>query len=176
MRDGVMRLRHAGFRIRAAALLAAYEERDNPREIRLKGESHQIEHHLRMLRIRVGNAAWPDDGRQLAAALLFRALDAALEVANRFQILGQFGPIAWAESAIEGPELFGYRIENASVLPDAGEDRRAIGAVAGTEQSFEHRARISLNRQRLFWCPPRQRAAVGRAVTVLARPGNLVHL
>ena len=54
-----------------------------------------------MLFERGRDAGRPLDQRQLAGALLLGLLNAALDVANRVEVLGELGPVARAELLLQ---------------------------------------------------------------------------
>jgi hypothetical protein len=61
-----------------------------------------------------------DDG-QLFRVLFFRFLNAALDIANRVEILSELDAIFRAEPLVEPRDFPGHVIQDAVVLPDAGE-------------------------------------------------------
>src|SRR4029077_12537073 len=76
MTSWMVRVRDADLRIRAIALLARELEGDDARNIRLKGQNLQVEHELRVVGERRGNAYRPIEiGRLVVCHRLLGALD-----------------------------------------------------------------------------------------------------
>ena len=98
MREPVVRVGHADLRVGAGADLASVHEADDARQIALIGEPLQVEHQLGVLFEGRRHACTAARLRQVAIVLLLRLLNAALDVANRVEILRQLGLVARAEA------------------------------------------------------------------------------
>ncbi len=163
MRKGMVRFGHADLRIRPRALLLADHERDHARQIRLEGQHLQVEHQGQVILEHRRHALRLVHRRQIEIALLFRLLDAALDVAHRFGVLVDLRLILGPERLAQAGQLVVDRIENALVLAEPRFARGAVGAAAVAEQFLEHRARVELHRQRLRLAAPRQGVRVDAA-------------
>ncbi len=152
----------ADFRIGPAAGLAAHHEREDPREIRLIGDHHQVEHQRRVLGVRVGHARGRVDG-YVDLVLRLGLLDAALDFTDAVQILAEPDAVALAELAVHLVGIFRDGVENAAVFLLA---REALGLRAGaSEQSLKNDARVDLGRQGRGRVRPGERALIRAAVT-----------
>ena len=81
MTGGMVRVRDADLRIRAIALLARELEGDDARDVRLEGQNLQVEHELRVVGERRGNADRPIEiGRLVVRHRLLGALDLTLDL------------------------------------------------------------------------------------------------
>ena len=81
MTGGMVRVRDADLRIRAIALLARELERDDARDIRLKGQNLQVEHELRVIGERGGNTHRPIEiGHLVVRRRLLGTLDLPLDL------------------------------------------------------------------------------------------------
>src|SRR5262245_37794324 len=88
MTDRVVRVGNADLGIGAIALLPRELERDDPRDIRLKGQNLQIEQELRMVGEFRGNAYRPIEVAQLGIhCRALGALDLTLDLTNTIEIL-----------------------------------------------------------------------------------------
>ena len=98
----MVRVWHADLRVSLGRELRRHQERDDPRQVGLIGQDLQIEQHLDVLferRWRPGGR--PVDQRQLAVHLRFGSCDATLDIADRRQIVRQFGPVRRAEAILQ---------------------------------------------------------------------------
>src|SRR6266850_2141459 len=91
-------------------------------------------------------------------ALLLGLLDAALDLADRVEILVDPGTVARAEFPLEARHVFRHPIQNAAILLQFGAP--FFGAASVAEQPLKDHARISFRRKRRG----------GR------RPGQVVHV
>src|SRR5215467_2751526 len=81
MTGWMVRLRDAELRIGTIALLARELERDDARDVRLKGENLEVEHELRVVGERRGNAYRPlEIGRLVVRHRFLTALDLTLHL------------------------------------------------------------------------------------------------
>src|SRR5215831_9120969 len=105
--DWMVRVRDADIRIDAIALLARELERDDARDVRLKGENLEVEHELRVVGERRGHAYRPlDIGRLVVRHRFLTALDLTLHPTYAVEIL-----------------IKPCTIGNAHALPDPGDVR-----------------------------------------------------
>ena len=95
------------------------------------------------------------------------------DVAHRVEVLGELEAVAGPEGAAEGVGLAGDEVEDAAVLPQAGEPRLDVGAVGGPEQPFEDGARVVLHRERGGRGAPRDGVDVGATVALVAGSEDL---
>src|SRR5687767_14496717 len=147
MRNRVMRIGDASFRIGSRARLACELESNHARHIALQSECLEIPHQLGMIAIRCGNADRPVDIRKRRiAGLLLSLLNAPLHLANRVQIFTQLGSVAGAELALKAREVFIYPVEYARILLQFCTAFRRTAPVP--EQALEDVARMSLGRER----------------------------
>ena len=93
--------------------------------------------------------------------MLFGLLDAALDFANRIEVLTQPGLVAGAELSSKASHVLGHPVENAATL--AQFSAPALGAAPVAEQAFEDHARVSLGGK------GRRRRQPGQIVLVRAR-------
>src|SRR5258705_3604993 len=102
MTGRMVRVRDADLRIRTIALLARELERNDARDIRLKGQNLQVEHELRVVGERRGNAHRPIEiGRFVVRHRLLAPLDLALHLAYAIEILIQARAIRGAHSPLD---------------------------------------------------------------------------
>ena len=101
VRDGVVRVRDADGRIGPVAQLAADQEGDDARDVGLPGEELQVEHQIDVLLEGVRDAEGHGEiGRRLQVAPL-RALDAALHVPDRIEVLRQAFRVVRADGPLQ---------------------------------------------------------------------------
>ena len=113
------------------------------------------------------------DERQLLIALRLGDLDALLDVADRVEILGELGPVALRQRALQVRDLLAHRVEHAALLAEPREPHLRIGAGAVAEQPLEHHARVVLRRQRRVLALPADRVGVGARESGVARARRL---
>src|SRR5262244_729606 len=90
MTDGVVRVRDADIRIGTIALLASELERDDARDVGLKGQNLEVEHELRVVGERRGDAYRPlEVGRLVVRHSLLAPLDLAFDLTYALEILIQ---------------------------------------------------------------------------------------
>src|SRR5687768_18232768 len=89
-----------------------------------------------------GHASWPLDERQFAVALLFGLADAALDVADGFQIFAELDAIAAADPPLQPRDPIAHRIEDAPIGGDLRDASRAVGAAAAAEHPLEDNPRV----------------------------------
>ena len=169
----MVRIGHPGFRIGPRAQLRRQHERDDARQIGLQREHLQIEHDSRVRFEAVGRAGRLLHDRQLARALFLGALNTALDVANRFDVLRQLLPVARSEVALQPRQLAGHRIQDASIRRQSRQAFAAVRASGITEQPLEDRTRIVLHRQRRGRPAPAERGRVGATEAGIACSGEL---
>src|SRR5713226_7423206 len=116
------------------------------------------------------------DERQLFVALFLGDLDALLDIANRVEILRELRAIGLRKRALHPGDLLPDGVQDAPLLPDAGETHVRIGASAVAEQPFEDDARVVLRRQRRVLTLPRNRVGVGARKPGIARAGGFTRL
>ena len=97
-----------------------------------------------------------------------------LDVAHRFQVLGQLARVARTQAAAHLANLLHDRVEQAAVALQPHRPHCRVGAAAVSEHPLEHHARVVLHRLRRGRAAPGQRVAVGAAVAAVARPVTLV--
>ena len=108
---------NADHRIGTAAQLARDDHAEDARHIGAERHDLQIEHQLGVRFEGIRNADGPlRQFQRRLVVLLFGALDAQFHVANRIEILAQFGPVAIAEARSQAACLASHRIQNASAL------------------------------------------------------------
>src|SRR5262249_10346481 len=149
-------------------VFATDHERADPREIALICEQLQVEHQLDVLFEGLRDASRLRHQRELATALLFRALDAPLDVANRVEILANLPAIAEAQLALQVGDRLGHRIQDAAVLLELLEAHGRIGRPAVAEQALEDLARVLDHRENLRGAAPRNRVRQRTAAAVAA--------
>src|SRR5882724_9134748 len=136
MTGWMMRVRDADLRIRTIALLARELECDDARDIRLKGQNLQVEHELRVVGKRRGNAYRPIEvGRLVVPYRLLRTLDLTLDLANTVEILIQACTIRNAHALLKPREVLSERIKQACPIAQRRLARGRISALA--EQALE---------------------------------------
>ena len=107
------------------------------------------------------------DGRRGLFGYLFGELDAALDFADRSQVLVDFATVGGAELAGKAARVVQNIIEDACFIA------QALAAIDGilvqrAEQAFEDRARIHFGRQGRGRSAPGKRVAVGAAIAGIA--------
>ena len=93
-------------------------------------------------------------------------LDAALDLADRIEILVDPGTIAGAEFSLEAGHVFRDPVQNAAVLPQLGAP--LFGAATVAEQPLENDTGIGFGRKRRRGRRPRQIVHVGACKAVVA--------
>jgi len=61
------------------------------------------------------------------------SLNAPLEIANRLQVLVEFGQVLRTESLLDPGHVLDQRVEDAALFLDVGEPRRRICAIGASE-------------------------------------------
>ena len=134
-------------------------QRDDAGLIHLEGQHHQVQHQLHVLGHVLGQRigrplhVWFVDGRPPAfeTLVLGRPLNPLLDVADRFEILAQLGPVAAVDLRLQVPRLLPHGVENAAVhLP----------ARPVAHQQVERPRRIDLLGRRPRWRRPRDARSV----------------
>src|SRR3954453_16478341 len=129
--------------IAAIAAFARDHKGDDAREIRLKRHDLHVDHQLSVIFELRGNARGALENRDLhRRVLLFGLLNAALDIANRFQVLGELRAVALAKAGLEAVDIARDVIENAALLFEIGEPRRGVGGISITEEALEERAGV----------------------------------
>ncbi len=105
VRAGMMGIAESDFRIGAAAHLVTHHERDDARHVGLPGEHQEVGHQLEVFREHFRRAGRAFDLRHVAVALLVGELHAALDVADRFQILVDLAAIGSTELAAQSSHI-----------------------------------------------------------------------
>src|SRR4051794_40487029 len=155
--------------IAAIAAFARDHKGDDAREIRLKRHDLHVDHQLGVVFELRGNAGRALENRDLhRRVLLFRLLNAALDVADRFQVLGELRAVALAETRLEPVDIAGDVIEDAALLFQIGQARRGVSGIAITEEALEERAGVRLHRERGRPSAPGNRVGVRAAITGIA--------
>ena len=119
VRSGMMLIRHADVRIRPVADLARENHAEDARRVGLEREQLQVEHELRVVVERRGDAERPLRQLHVAVRFGFRRADALLDLAHGIQVLGQLAAIAVADRRCEPIRLGAHRVENARRLARA---------------------------------------------------------
>src|SRR6476620_9046940 len=102
MADRMMRVRNADVRIRAIALLPGELERDDTRDICLKGQNLEVEHELGMVAERRGNAYRPFKiGRLVLRHRLLAPLDLTLHLPYAVEIMIEARTIGNAHALLD---------------------------------------------------------------------------
>ena len=168
MTGRMVRVGHADLRIRAIALLARELERDDARDIRLERQNLQVEHELRVIGERGGNAHRPIQiGHRVVRRRCLGTLDLPLDLANAVEILIDAHAIGHAHALLEPRDVFAERIEQAGATAQRRAARGRVAALA--EQALEDDARMRLGRKR------RRRRRPGEAILIDARVAVVAH-
>src|SRR5215203_5422434 len=146
MRHGMMRLWHADVWVGSGARFTGQLERDDPSDVSLEGQHLQIEHQLDVLFPDRWNAGGSIEIRQRGCVAQLGALNAALDLTDRIQILPDLEAIAGAQLALQPGHVRRHPIENAAALLQLGAP--ALGTASVAEQPLEDDTRIGLGRQR----------------------------
>src|SRR5262245_43924628 len=109
----------------------------------------------------LGQPEW-DVSRRFLDGVAHRNLDSPLDFAHVVDVRVELRAVACSEILLEGAELARHRIEDAGVLPPAGQS--LLGTCAIAEQPLEDDAGIDLRRERLRRGRPRDRVRVRAAV------------
>ena len=104
---------------------------------------------------------------RFGAAVLFVALDAALDFANVVEVLAEPRAIAGAEPAPQRVGFLGDHVEDAEI--PLALRAALLGRARLAEQPFEHHARVDLHRQRRRRRAPADRVRVDAAEADRAR-------
>ena len=102
MRCGMMLFRNPDVRVRSRTQLTGHDHGEDPRDIRVEGQSLQVEHQLGVLVKRVGNIGRTFRQLEVLNALRLGVLDALLDFANSIEIFVQFGSVALAKRPVAG--------------------------------------------------------------------------
>ncbi len=152
--------------IRLVADLSRHHEGHDARQVRLQGKCHHVEHEPHVLveahRCRRGRIRQLRSGNVPVRDLL----DAALDLANRSEIVVQHSVIAWTEVAAQIGCIAPYQIEHTAVCADQCDT--LLGRIAPTEQLLKQLARVVLHRQRRRGSTEGNRLAVATAVVPVA--------
>ncbi len=114
-------------------------------------------------------------GNTQRRVLLFGPLDAALDVADRLEILLELALVAGADPHAQTRQAAGDVVEHALLVFEPGHAGGRVGAVALAEQPLEDGARIDFRRQRAGRSTPRHRH-VGAGVAGVAVAGERLRL
>src|SRR5690606_36631552 len=109
-------------------------------------EELQVEHQARVLLVRIGDDRRPRRQIEILAAVLFRALNPALDLADRVEVLVELAKIARPETLRERGGLASDGVEDAAGRACTRETLGARAAVA--EQPLEHDTRMNLGEVR----------------------------
>ena len=134
----MMLIRHADVRIRPVADLARENHAEDARRVRLEREQLQVEHELRVLVERSGNAERPIRQRDVACAFRFRGADALLDLAHGVEILVELAAVAVADRRREPARLGAHGVEDARCLARA---REPLGALPPSPNSRSNTTR-----------------------------------
>src|SRR5439155_25370134 len=127
----MVRVGHADLRIRAIALLARELKRDDAREIRLERQNLQIEHELRVIGERGGNAHRPIEvGHRVLHRRGLGTLDLSLDLANAVEIVIDANTIGEAYAPLEPRDVSAERVEQACATAQGFAARRRVAALA----------------------------------------------
>ena len=174
VRQGVVRVRHADLRIGLRGELRRHEEGDDARQVGLVSQHLQVEHQLHVVLERRRDAGrGPLHHRQLAVGIGLDALDAALHVAHRGQVVGELRAVRRPEPLAEAGHLRRHGVQDAPIALDPLAPRGGVGAGPVAEQALEEGARIALHRQRRGRRAPAQRADVGATEAGVAGAAEL---
>ena len=111
-------------------------------------------------------------GNVHGGVLLFGLLDAAFDVADRFQVLGQLAAVGCAQPAFQPVNIPRHIIQNAALLIQAGQAGGRVGAVAVAKQPLEDRARADLHGVGSGGAAPGDGIGVGATITGIAIAGQ----
>src|SRR5438552_14213278 len=147
MTGWMMRVRDADLGIRTIGLLARELECDDARDIRLKRQNLQVEHELRVVGERRGDAYRPlEVGYLVVRYALLGALDFPFDLTNAVEILIQARSIGSTHALLEPREVTCERIQQAGSIAQPGEAFGRTAAIA--EQPLENDARMRFGRKR----------------------------
>ena len=167
--DRVVPVRDADGAVAAVAAFTRHHETDYAGHVRLESDDDQVAHYLGVLLELVGDAGGPFQQRQLhCRALFFRFLNAAFNVANAVQILGQLALVARAQSRLQTRDVSTDEIEDASILLHHLQTGGGIVRFPISEEALEHRARVDLHRIRRGGGAPGNGVGIGAAITGIA--------
>ena len=96
-------------------------------------------------------------------------LDAALDVANGFEVLVELDAVPGADAALQRRDPVADRVEDAAVGRNLRGARGPVGAAAAAEHPLEQDPRIVFHRQRRRRPAPRDRVRIGAAEPDVAR-------
>ena len=105
-------------------------------------------------------------------ALLLGLLDAALDIADGIEVLGELAAVALADLGFQAVDAARDVVENAALLFEHGGAGRGIGALAIAEEALEHDARIDFDGQRRGGTAPGDGVGVGAAIAGIAAAGE----
>ena len=136
-------------RIGAVADFARHHEGEDARDVGFVRQRQQVEHQLDMLFVDERNAGrrFRNDEIGVAADLRFRALEAALDLADAFEVRSSVDR-SCAPSVAVSPWPESRGVENAAVFLSAREP--GLDAAALAEHALEHLARIDFHRHRVM--------------------------
>ena len=175
MARGMVRVGHADLRIRAIALLARELERDDARDIRLERQNLQIEHELRVIGERGGNAHRPIQvGHRVIHRRGLGTLDLPLDLANAVEILIDANTIRDAHALLEPRDVSAERIEQAGAAAQRLAARGRVAALA--EEALEDDARMRLGGERGRRRRPGEAILIDAGVAVVAHAGERVQV
>ena len=166
-------VRHADGAIAAVAAFARDHAAYNARHVGLIGDHHQVHHQPRVVaeRLRDGSRALHYRQRDVGV-LLFGHLDAALDVADGIQVLGQLAAVGSAQPAGQAVNVSGDVIENAALLVQAGQAGRRISAFVVAKQPLEDGARADFHGVGRGGAAPGNSVGVGATITGIAVAGQ----
>src|ERR1700682_4726042 len=169
VRHGVVAVGNADRAIAAVATLARDHATDDAGHIGLIGDHHEVHHQPGVIVELLRDRTRPLHYRQLhSGALLFGLLNAALDVANGVQVLGQLAAIGCAQPAFQPADVRGHVIENDGLLVQASQPGRRVGAVGVAEEALEDRARVHFHGIGRGGAAPGNGGGIGATVTGIA--------
>ena len=172
MRQRVMPIGKTDFAVSAVAAFAHRQERGHARKIRLEGDGHHVGHQLEVLAEFRGDAEGLSIGDRFGRHA-FRALNAALQLANRREVFVELPLVGRSDTRPQPLGIFGDEVEHAAAENCGGFGLPALKSASSPKSRSNSDAGIENRRQRLVFVLPRQIIGVGAGVTRVAVPGLL---
>src|SRR4029077_12190338 len=130
MRYAVVGIGHADSPVGSIAAFAAQHDRCDAGQIGLECDDLEVKHQLGVILKRIWNSdRAPQYWKFESGALGLGELDAALDIANGFQVIVELAPVARSESRLHARDFVGDGVQNAAIFPHAGQAYGGIGAV-----------------------------------------------
>src|ERR1051326_2005650 len=147
MRERMMRVRYADFRIGSVTGFARQLKRNDPRNITLQRQHLQVEHYPRMICVSCGHT---DRTIKISDRMIcgvgLRFLDATFDVPDGVQVLADSLAITRSNFALQSRDILAEPVEQARAFPQGRHAVRDAATLA--KQALEHNARMRFCWQR----------------------------